>query len=346
MTDSDTTASDRAIGIIPIHFDVPVHYIPFATFDDAASAMRGTIDAFNREFLDGQLEYELLVFPSEEGSFLSRWGIRLLAGYGAICAFTATDLGKGVVKGLTNLTVEELGTVVGSYARSKILEAVNAAGSALKTIHTDPAQCQLETTIITEAAKSFLQTDQEKLGRAGITTQKFRDAYDARNDFYQACLRDQRVKGIGFDETRHFPIKRKDFAKLYVALPPREDQSEVMRWQVELMTLNVTSPNWDREDRKRRWKGRDDKGKECLFQIEDKQFWSLVQLRKIDPRIIDTMKVQLAFVGPQRHHARVLRVLEYNGQILGEPLDSNALDAILGEFNSSPGDDIPDLFRK
>ena len=340
MTDSDNTADDRPIGIIPIHFDVPVHYIPYATFDEAASAMRGAIDAFNREFLDGQLEYELLVFPSEEGSFLSRWGIRLLAGYGAICAFTGHDFGKGVIKGLTNHTVEELGVVVGDYTKSKILDTV------LKTTTAPPAQCQLETTIITESTKSFLQTDQQKLGRAGITTRKFRDAYDARNGFYQACLADRQVKAIGFDETRQFPIKRKDFANLHVALPPREDQPEVKRWQVDIMTLNVTSPNWDREDRKRRWKGRDEKEKECLFQIEDKQFWNLVELREIDPRIIDTMKVQMAFVGPQRHHARVLRVLEYNGQVLGEPLDSNALDAILGEFNAPPSEDGTDLFRR
>jgi hypothetical protein len=32
-----------------------------------------------------------------------------------------------------------------------------------------------------------------------------------------------KVNGIGFDESEDFPIKRKDFARLQVALLPRED---------------------------------------------------------------------------------------------------------------------------
>ncbi|HEX5999901.1 MAG TPA: hypothetical protein VFZ16_10995 [Hyphomicrobiaceae bacterium] len=71
-----------------------------------------------------------------------------------------------------------------------------------------------------------------------------------------------------------------------------------------------------------------------------------MQLREIDPRIIDTMKVQMAFVGPHRRDARVLRVLEYNDQVLGAPLDTNALEAILGDFNALPDDGTPDFFGR
>lgn len=64
------------------------------------------------------------------------------------------------------------------------------------------------------------------------------------------------------------------------------------------------------------------------------------------PRIIDAVKIQITSIGPRRLEARVLRVLEYNGQVLGEPLDGNALEAILGSFNKPPLDEDGDLFRK
>jgi hypothetical protein len=68
-----------------------------------------------------------------------------------------------------------------------------------------------------------------------------------------------------------------------------------------------------------------------------------VQGKQINPHIIDTVKVQVAFVGEQRRNARVLRVLEYNDQVLGNPLDENALAAMLGVFNRKSGQE-PGLF--
>jgi hypothetical protein len=345
LTDIDTTVDGRPIGIIPIHFDVPVHHIPWATYEETANKTRAIIDAFNHELYDGQVEYDFLVFPHEEGSFLAKFGIAVVVG-GAIWHFAETGMGKAFIKGLTNHPPEYWAEAAGSYVQKKVLSAVSTADAALRTSASPLVRCQFENIIITESTKSFLQTDQTQLNRVGVTTRKFRDAYDARNRFYQGCAADQKVKGLGFDETDEFPIKRKDFSQLQVALLPREEQPEVKRWQVQILTLDVTSPNWDETDRKRRWKGRDEERHECLFEIEDEQFWRLVQTRQIDPRIIDTMKVQMAFIGPQRREARVLRVLEYNDKVLGEPLDDNALDAILGSFNAPPKDDSGDLFRK
>jgi hypothetical protein len=339
-------ATDPPIGIIPIHFDVPVHYIPYSTFSEAASRTRAVIDDLNRELFDGQLQYEFLVFPPEEGTFLARFGFALLAGCGLVWTFGESNIGRGFIEGLTNHPPEHWAKVAGKYVQDQIAAALKTPDAAPKTATDARVRCQYGTTIITESTKSFLQTDQTDLNRRGITTRRFRDAYDARNGFYQACAADPNVNGIGFDETPEFPIKRKRFAELLVPLPPREEPAEAKRWQVEIVTIYVTSPNWDRADRKRPWKGRDDNGRERLFRIDDQQFWSLVQERKIDPRIIDAVKVQMAFIGPRRLEARVLRVLEYNGHVLGEPLDGNALEAILGSFDKPPKDEDGDLFRK
>lgn len=51
--------------------------------------------------------------------------------------------------------------------------------------------------------------------------------------------------------------------------------------------------------------------------------------------IMDTIKVQWAFQGKANSpkNIRVLRVLKYNGDALSEPLDDNALTAVLGTFS-------------
>lgn len=110
-----------------------------------------------------------------------------------------------------------------------------------------------------------------------------------RNGFYQACAADKKVRALGFDDSDEFPIKRKDFARLIVPLAPREDQPASQPWQVEIVVLNVTSPNWDRQDEQRNWKGRDERGRERYFRIEDEQFWALVQGEELNPHIIDTV---------------------------------------------------------
>jgi hypothetical protein len=168
-----------------------------------------------------------------------------------------------------------------------------------------------------------------------VDERTFRDAFEARNEFYSACYANREIQALGFEEEPLFPIKRSDFSRLQVALAPREDVPQAGNWIVEIVTLNVTSPNWDREDRNRTWKGKDVNRKERNFSIEDDHFWTLVWNRQINPHIIDTIKVQWAFLVDRRRTPRVLRVLEFNDQVLGEPLDENELTARLGVFTRS-----------
>jgi hypothetical protein len=59
-----------------------------------------------------------------------------------------------------------------------------------------------------------------------------------------------------------------------------------------------------------------------------------VKSEQLNTHIIDTIKVQWAHHGkadnPRNIH--VLKVLEFNGEVLSEPLDENALSTILGRF--------------
>ena len=252
-------------------------------------------------------------------------------------------MGKGLIKGLTGHEPAYWAELAGTLVRQQVAEALQGSVVAEKEAENLRSQQQFETIIVSETTKSFFQKEEADLRRIGITPQKFRDACEARNKFYEACLHDTEVRALGFDETENFPIKRRDFAALQVALPPKETEPTDKSWDVEISLLKVSSPNWDRTDRQRQWKARDHNGHDRYFLIDDEHFWHLVRVQAISPLIIDTIKVQWAYIGEQRRKAKVLKVLEYNGAPLGEPLDDNALRARLGTYNL-PRDREPDLF--
>lgn len=79
----------------------------------------------------------------------------------------------------------------------------------------------------------------------------------------------------------------------------------------------------------------------AILQIEDEHFWDLVKHNRLDPHIIDTMKVQWAF--HEEHgrpkDAKVLIVLEFNDEHLADPLNENALNALLGRYEHKTSED-------
>lgn len=100
-----------------------------------------------------------------------------------------------------------------------------------------------------------------------------------------------------------------------------------------MTNVTVTSPNWERRDSGRTWRGKDASGKYRYFKVTDEAFWALAENDSLSLRRLDTMKVQWAFQGRGRQakNFRVLRVLEHNGNHLADPYDDEALDGILGQ---------------
>lgn len=334
-------SSRRIIEVIPIHFDVSSHHLPLEIFVRTAQETEGVIRSFNHALFEGKLKYELLVLPPEEGTFLSRIGLALLAGWGVVWTFTESDIGKAFITGLTTHEPAYWAEIAGKTVRQTFV--ADAEGAAVVSgnesaeegeLIEEATRCKYKSSILAETAKSFLQADASALESVGVTPQMFRNAFLARNGFYEACTATPQLRAVGFEETPHFPIDRSDFAHLQVALPPEAEEPEVP-WVTGIVVLKVTSPNWDRDDRHRAWKVKDGHGRERYFRIEDEHFWTLVKAERLSIHIIDTIKVQWAFRGTTDNprDARVLKVLEFNGEHLSDPLDENALGAILGIYN-------------
>lgn len=343
MAEAGKSVGESATRIIPIHFDVPAHQIPLSTFIRTARQTEAVIQSFNRELFEGRLKYAIFILPPEEGTFLSRLKLVILAG--SIWTFIESNIGTAFIKGLTDhepaYWAEKAGTVIKEHFGG------SAKGADVEDEGNDQAaRCWYEATIVAEAAKSFMQKDIAELESIGVTPRRFRDAYEARNEFYQACAETPDLRAIGFEERPVFPVPRSEFSRLQIALPPEDDEEKKEPWLMDIVMLKVTSPNWDRADRQRQWKAKDGHGRERFFRVEDEYFWSLVEAGTLSTHIIDTIKAQWVFRGKTESPktCRVLKVLEFNGQILSDQLDDDALKNILGLYGHASSDQI-DLFE-
>lgn len=332
-----------AHALLPIHFDLPRHEIPLNTFVRTAEQIETIIASFNQKFFDGALEYEILVLPPEEGSFLAKLGLLVAGGAYILWNFIESDIGKGFIKGLTEHEPAYWSEDIGARIRAKTISLRSESATTLDA-ESERVLCREGAGLIVSMTKSFMLKDETELKSIGFTVSGFREGFAARNNFYKACNAMKDLRGIGFEEDHHFPIKRKDFVELQVSLPPlNEDDNEP--WFVDIVDLKVTSPNWDKKDKPRCWKARDDNNRERLFTVEDEHFWSLVEAQKLNPHIIDTIKVQWAYhqVGKRLKNIKILKILEFNGSVLSDPLNDNALKEKLGNIQK-PKKDHPDLF--
>lgn len=339
MAGHASITADRWMEIIPIHFDVPQNYLPFQEFVDTATATKLIVDTFNAEIFNGGLDFEWIVLPPEEGSFKSRFAVFVkVAGVLSAAAWAAadTDIGKGYIEGLTGQKPEYWAKRAGE-AQKRDIEELSEREVHLKQKAVEEVAVAM---MLAESTKGFLTKEYNELRKIGISKTQFRTAYQGRNSFYEACYRQPTIRAVGFTENEVFPVKRNDFAKFIVDVPANDEENLEKKWIVEITYLSVTSPNWDRSDLQRTWRGKyrhNGQDKYAVFSIEDDLFWGMLEKHKIKSKGIDNIKVQWAFVEEQgrRKFLRVLKVLEHNGRKVSEPYDDAELAELLAGFELS-----------
>jgi hypothetical protein len=325
---------DNPLGLISLHFDVPDHHIPLSQFIDSAKSAQDIIDSFNQEFFDKQLKYELRVIAPQQGGLIEL--LQVIVPIAApVWVFLCTDIGKAYIKGLTDHEPVYWAELAGKKTKelSKELSEVDKK--------------KLCATIIALMVIGFLQKDTADLQKTGLSKEKFRSAYAAKNRVYEACIKNTEVRGLGFDTSHDFPIKRADFPRFIVDIPSQPEPPEVEEnksWKVNTVDLIVHSPNWKR-DNKRKWQGSTTDTQDIAFVIEDNNFWHHVKIKDIVPHINDNMRVQWAYpegaIKPS--NVRVLRVISYNGKEISSALSEAELFAELTDFTIEQKDQV-DLF--
>ncbi|MBP6013147.1 MAG: hypothetical protein KBA31_13050 [Alphaproteobacteria bacterium] len=337
------------------HFDIERGSIPLAQFVDTARATQDIIDDFNRSLFDNKIRYELRVKTPEDGSLLEVLAIIVTVG-GSVLAFLGTDIGKAFFKGLTfeepAAWAEKIGASIRQRLRMPVLRpaesAVTAAPSVeLATLTGEEIGHDAESEAIALILLQFLRLDVEKLRAIGITPEKFRAAFQARNRVFKGCIDNPEVKGITFDRFPIFELKRSDFPRQITQLPdvPPDQPPKPNDLNFETIDIVVNSPNWKRDGRN--WQAATGKYQEVSFSIEDEAFWLRVERRDTDlkPTIRDNMRVQWAYpAGASRPaYVKVYRVLSYNGRQLSQPMSDQEIRALQATVHHVEPDAL-DLF--
>ncbi|MBY5516175.1 hypothetical protein [Rhizobium leguminosarum] len=321
---------DDGSDVLYLHFDVQNHHLKLETFIETADSARKIVATINEGFFHNSLHYELVVLPPDEGSFLTRLAI-IFSAPAAVFTFVNTDVGAAFIDGLTGKPpvewAKQMGQTTGETA-GKLYEALTREEK-----QESKAACQVSANMVVAMTRGVLEKETLELRKIGMEAGTLTDALHARADFYTACINDKAVNRVGFQPLDDFPIPRSSFAERAQRPPRKADEEEPPDWTVSIENIYVTSPNWDVADQRlRHWKGKDQARRDCYFVIDDLEFWSLVKKKNLRVDVLDNLQVQWAcqIVDGRAKNRRVIRVLEYNGNKLAEPLPAEALDAILG----------------
>ncbi len=345
-----------------IHFDVEDHFLSLDTFIQTAESARKVVEALDKTFFQGDLAFEIIVMPPEEGSFLTRLGVFLtgagvlLGGAGALLDqainLTESDVGAAYIEGLTGKSPAEWAEDLGKDHRAALesLEKPETRETKSKTegdSQTSPQErlsdrdartCQRVTRLVTSMTRGILEGEPEALKKIGMEAGNLPDAMDARADFYEACIKNPEVKQIGFSPEDDFPIPRSSFPARAQRPERKEKEEEEPEWIVAKESIYVNSPNWSQDKQNTRmWQGKDSIRRECLFVVEDAEFWGRIRRKELHFEGLDRLTVQWAYqlVRGKPKNRRVLRVLEFNGAKLADPLPDDAIAAILGAYKSA-----------
>lgn len=114
MEQKDTLEILENTHIIPLHFNVPKHYLALEDFIVSAISTEMIVEDFNQQFFGGKLKYKIIVLPPEPGTFKERLGIKITtAGVAFLLGSMSPEFMSGMVKGVTGKSVFELGEIAG-----------------------------------------------------------------------------------------------------------------------------------------------------------------------------------------------------------------------------------------
>lgn len=308
-------------GEIVLHFDVPDHSIPLDQFFKNAYGSKKIIQDFNRVLFNDEPDLEFLILPPEEGSW--RGKIRIVVkigsyGLGVILAFLTSEPGQVIVEHYSGNEPKYYYKLVLDYISGKD----DKARDANKEYYSEQRIADQKTNLIIEeilkdCTVAFLSASNRELEVKDFSTDKFRNAYIGRNEFYLACIANTKIKAIGFDSSQKFSIKQKEFSDHIVEIV--EDKSaEEEKLFYDIFDLEIYSPTWDTKSKLKWGAIISDTQENIIFDIKDAKFKTTYQKDSLDlpSTTKHRAKMQCTYQVKDQKKINVtaVSVLSYNGK--------------------------------
>ncbi|MBM9595751.1 hypothetical protein [Roseitranquillus sediminis] len=340
--------------LFTISFDVPDAYLDFDTFLESARAAQRTAFALNREIFEDALLIEFIVKAPEAGSLKQVLGIIVHSGKVAGVALGTMAVILAILDSETLQDVSEELTgkdpsdhiIDGLRNLQSRIERATSDGVGEAIFESEEEAHRIVEDLLCRATASALGSERNSIDRLPLPPSTLFEIASSQSKLFRACLDDSRVKAVEFEGTGIPPIRRGDFAERAVP-PTRLEEEPEGEWIVRIEKVIVTSPNFDANDQiYRRWKGRNSEGSVRLFTVDDEDFWLRIRKEEFAFRDETELLVQFAVrLEGRRMRFHAVRVLEVEGIRLADPLDDEALKAMLGSFEKRwPGPSEPDLF--
>jgi hypothetical protein len=317
----------RPILSLPIYYDVRESRIRLDTFVGVAKQYEALIHSLAEEIFGQQIIIQVYVLPPEEGSLRQVLGVVVIAGMGGILGTGGWEMARGFINGLSGQSPEEWSQQLGEELRNYIS---SEAPESLPSLQQDEPVNEIQqvvelTSAVVEASQHFASNTTRDLTASGFNPDRYADAFNAKTKLFQHVEADIQINGIGFGHEREAPIRREDFGK-YQIRAKREDEPD--EWILETATYRVSSPNWDRYDGRRKWKGRDREGGVVYFVIIDEAFWELANSGGLDSNVIDELVAQVAIkvTDGRKGERYVLRVIRFNDRPVSKELTPRELN--------------------
>ena len=324
-------------------FQVPKHEISLDTFVASAEATQATLRAISQEFFEDDTLFEVYILSPEAACLrqILRVGVKAAKGIGfsyaiiwaALQAFE-TEIAREVTKELT-----------GQYPTEIAVETVRkwknaVAAATLEGISNEEMDevCKELAKRVSRLTSDILSAPREKIEKLPLSNEAIYNLAEAQAKLFNACAQEENLESVHIETSSTPPIPRNQFPQR-ATLPkrPDEEDDESQIWEIMLGEILITSPNLEESDQKsRKWKGKLKQGRNINFIITDENFWAEVDNGTYRFGKGDKIQAQMSISkrsSSKKREIRVIKVLSFNEEKLGEPLDGNALSTILGRID-------------
>lgn len=299
-----------------LHFDTDHHALSSASLEKTLSATNKLLAAYSAKLDISPAEVTLEIEALSEGGF--------------------------TVKGVIITGAMSIGGIITFIDNTSFGQAVFYRAFGVEYLEfVDRIKGDPDTTLpalMSNLLTHTLEEDEERIQEYYSKDELDYDTLEARSEFFQALAEDLKVKGLGFDHSHDFPIKRVDFVKRSQR-PQRKQELEDLQWRHGETTIRVHHPNWDRLDQqKANWRGRakiGDANPRVSFTVSDPMFWDKVEQNILQSTTgEDQLSVQWIYKlnKEKPKSCRVLRVLEFNGEIISARLTQEELETFIQEL--------------
>ena len=325
--------------IFQVRFFVDNNAISAQTLQKCLVGVSDIYLGVSKEIHGEEKQSDIFIAAIEEGSFKVWVGAVISTLATMAAAPSVGDYTKGFISGFTGKSAEEIGESHGQRSNEILRQHIIENNSDFHLHDQDVIRKLYEA----DRVRFLLEADQAEALKVSRESGYSEDwILNGRRRFFEAVSKDQSIKGVNFRSDREANvIDREAFktrtVRVYVSEEPPVEELVEGAWEHSTVSIEITSPNWDRSDDKRYWKGKLSSGKEVYFRIADSRFWKLFIDKKLKISPPDRLVGQMIFQWSNNRHkdATVLKVISFNDEPVSIPLTPTKIRELVKSYNSA-----------